>query len=229
MRDHRRDVEPGLDHDGHLVPGLVHLAAVDALQRQHVEDDRGEVDRHLARLDPEQRDPAAVGHRRQESAERTSLPDISSATSKPSVIPRSRWISSSPVCVGSIAAVAPIVQRQLAPVRVRVGDDDVARAGVPDDGDGHAADRPGAGDEHVLAEHREGERGVHGVPERVEDRRHVLGDSGPVVPDVRHRQRHVLRERARAAARRARSSARTGGGARPCSCGSARRRRAPRR
>ena len=47
---------------GHLVPGLVHLAAVDALDREHVEDDRVEVDRDLARRDPEQRDAAAVRH-----------------------------------------------------------------------------------------------------------------------------------------------------------------------
>ena len=44
--------------------------------------------------------------------------------------------------------------RELEPVGVGVGDDDVARAGVADDRGRHAADRAGAGDEHVLAEHR---------------------------------------------------------------------------
>src|SRR5262245_10606393 len=39
VRDHGRDVEPGLQHHRHLVPGLVHLAAIDPLHRQHVEDD----------------------------------------------------------------------------------------------------------------------------------------------------------------------------------------------
>ena len=34
MGDGRSDVQPGLEHDGHLVPGLVHLAAVDAAQGQ---------------------------------------------------------------------------------------------------------------------------------------------------------------------------------------------------
>ena len=38
--DHRGDVQARLEHDGHLVPGLVHLAAVDALDGDHVEDDR---------------------------------------------------------------------------------------------------------------------------------------------------------------------------------------------
>ena len=73
----------------------------------------------------------------------------------------------------------------------------MARARMPRDGDRHAADRPGAGDEHVLTEHRERERRVHRVPERVEDRGHLLVDARPVVPDVRHRQRHELGESAR--------------------------------
>ena len=96
---------------------------------------------------------------------------------------------------GSTASVAPMRPRDLEPVRVEVGDDDVAGAGVPHDRGRHAADRARAGDEHVLTQHREGERGVHRVSERVEDRRHVLVDTRPVVPDVRHRQRHELRER----------------------------------
>src|SRR3712207_2396753 len=51
VRDDGRDVESGLDHHRHGVPGLVHLAAVDALDRQHVEDDLIEVDRELLRRD----------------------------------------------------------------------------------------------------------------------------------------------------------------------------------
>ena len=33
----------------------------------------------------------------------------------------------------------------------------------------HDADRPGAGDEHVLADEIEGQRSVHGIAERIED------------------------------------------------------------
>ena len=61
----------------------------------------------------------------------------------------------------------------------RSRDDDVPRAGVAHDGDRHAADRAGAGDQHVLAEHGERERGVHRVAERIEDRRDVLVDARP--------------------------------------------------
>ena len=59
----------------------------------------------------------------------------------------------------------------------------------------HQPDRAGTADQHVLAQDREGERGVDRVAERVEDRRDLLVDARPVVPDVGHRQRHVLGER----------------------------------
>ena len=49
-----------------------------------------------------------------------------------------------------------------------------------DDGGRHEADRPGAGDQHVLAQHRERERRVDRVAERVEDRGDVLVDARPV-------------------------------------------------
>ena len=86
--------------------------------------------------------------------------------------------------------------RQLEPVGVHVGDDDVPRARVAHDGGRHDADRPGAGDQHVLAEHGEGERRVHGVAEGIEDRGDVEVDARRVLPDVRHRQRDALGERA---------------------------------
>ena len=72
----------------------------------------------------------------------------------------------------------------------------MTRPCVARDRDRHAADRTGTGHEHVLAEDREREGGVHGVSERVEDRGHLVGDARPVVPDVRHGQRDVLGERA---------------------------------
>src|SRR5690606_4696673 len=38
MRQHGRDVQAALQHGDHLVPGLEHLAAVDALDEQSLED-----------------------------------------------------------------------------------------------------------------------------------------------------------------------------------------------
>ncbi len=81
-------------------------------------------------------------------------------------------------------------------MRVEVGDDDVARTGVASDGHRHAADRAGARDEHVLSQDREGQGGVDGIAQRIEDRGDLVADAPPVVPDVGHRQRDVLRERA---------------------------------
>ena len=104
------------------------------------------------------------------------LPDISRPTSKPSVhaelllhVGQRRLARID----GERDAHLP---RQLEPVGVHVGDDDVARPGVAHDGRGHEADRAGAGDEHVFAEHVEGERGVDGVAEGIEDGGHVRVD-----------------------------------------------------
>src|SRR5688572_16652915 len=47
MRDHRLDIQAGLEHHRHLVPGLIHLAAVDSFDRQHIEHHRVPVDGHL--------------------------------------------------------------------------------------------------------------------------------------------------------------------------------------
>ena len=69
----------------------------------------------------------------------------------------------------------PCFAREVEAVVVDVGDDDVARADVARDGDRHDADGSRAGDQHVLADHVEGERGVRGVAERVEDGGDLVG------------------------------------------------------
>ena len=99
------------------------------------------------------------------------LPDISRPTSKPSFMP-------SCFCTSASASLRDVdgqrrahLAGQVQAVRIHVGDDDVARPGVAHDGGGHDADRPGAGDQHVLAEHVERQGRVDGVAERIEDRR----------------------------------------------------------
>ncbi len=119
-------------------------------------------------------------------------PDISSPTSKPSLMPSWRWTSPRSRWRGLTATLAPIRRRELEPVVVDVGHDHVAGAGVARNRGRHASDGAGAGHEHVLVQDGEAERGVHRVAERVEDRRGLLVHPGPVVPDVRHRQRHQL-------------------------------------
>ena len=56
-----------------------------------------------------------------------------------------------------------------------VGDDHEPGAHMAGDGHRHDADGPGAGDEHVLADQIEGQRGVDGVAERIEDGGDVVG------------------------------------------------------
>ncbi len=60
--------------------------------------------------------------------------------------------------------------RQRKPIVVDVGDDDMTRADVAGDRRRHDADRPCAGDQHVLADEVERQRGVRCVAERVEYR-----------------------------------------------------------
>src|SRR5204863_6756811 len=58
----RRNIETALDERGHLVPGFEHLPAVDALNRQAMEDHEVPVDRGAPRHDAQHRDPAAIHH-----------------------------------------------------------------------------------------------------------------------------------------------------------------------
>ena len=126
-------------------------------------------------------------------------PDISRPTSKPSRRPSCCWPSAM-VVLGDVQREG---DADLAGQASRYGLTSVmttlrapaclatAAAMMPD--------RPGAGDQHVLADQREGQRGVHGVAERVEDRGDVEVDRDPVHPDVGGGQRDVLGERAVAA------------------------------
>ena len=107
------------------------------------------------------------------SRKASGLPDISRPMSNPSFMPSSFWARSIDCSRTSTVRVAPILLRQLEAIGVDVGDHDVARPGVPDDRRGHDADRAGAGDQHVLAQHVELKGRVHRVAERVEDRLHV--------------------------------------------------------
>ena len=81
---------------------------------------------------------------------------------------------------------------QIEAVFIDVGDDHVAGAGMARHGGGHDADGPGAGDQHIFAEHRERQRGVHGVAEGIEDGGDILVDAVVMPPDVGHGQRDVF-------------------------------------
>src|SRR4030067_1184133 len=80
------------------------------------------------------------------------------------------WFQSMAASAGGVPRGAPIV--------MDVVDDDVARADVAGDGGGEDPDRARAGDQHVLADHVEGERAVRRVAERVEERGDLVLDAG---------------------------------------------------
>ena len=83
------------------------------------------------------------------------LPDISRPTSKPSFMPSSSWASGDRSLADVDGERGAQLAGQLQAERVDVGHDDVPGPGVPDDRGGHDADRSGAGDQHVLAQHVE--------------------------------------------------------------------------
>ena len=63
----------------------------------------------------------------------------------------------------SSATVAPILRARSRRYGFTSVMTHVARAGMLADRNGHAADRPGAGDEHIFADQIERESGVDGV------------------------------------------------------------------
>ena len=109
-------------------------------------------------------------------------------------MPSRRCTSARSSFVGSTTARGAHALGEGPAVGVRLADDDVAGAGVAHHRDGHEADGPGPGDQHVLAQDLEAQGRVDGVAEGIEDGRHVLVDAGPVVPDVGHGQGDVLGE-----------------------------------
>ena len=197
MGDDRRQVQAALDEYRHLVPGLVHLPAVDTADGQHVEDDFFPVNRVVGRRNTEHGDFAAVADVVEDVLE-------------------GRWGAGHLQChveaLGHVQFFLHVVQRFLAdvdaavrtevfgqpqPVVADVGDDHVPRASVFADGRRDATNRAGAGDQHVLAQQVELQRGVHGVAVGVENRGDVQVDARAVYPDVGHRQGNVLGEGAR--------------------------------
>ena len=81
------------------------------------------------------------------------------------------------------------------PVFVHVSDDDAARARVFADAAGDNADGARTGDEHVLADEREHERGMRGVAEGVKEGDDVLRKALVDGNDVARRDADILRER----------------------------------
>ncbi len=190
-----RDVQAALQHGLHLVPGLEDLPAVDALDDEPL------------KITWSQRIPVELG-RIPRSAMRPPWYMFSSMDSKAVPLPDISRPMSNPMIPSSLRASSMVVRRhvdrqrgshlrgQAQAVVVDVRDHDPLRAAVPADGRRHDADGPGARDQHVLTDQVEGQGGVGGVAQRVEEAGDLRRDAGVHVPGVGRGQREVLRKAA---------------------------------
>ena len=192
--DDLRDVEAALEHNGHLVPRLVHLAAIDAPDGELVEDDLIPVDRDVFGWDAEHGNLCAVAHVGEHLAEGAGIAghleaDVEALVHVELLLDLFEWRGA-----GIDGAGDSHFLREVAAVLIGVGDDDIACSGMTGYGCGHDADGTCSGDEDVFAEDGKGERGVDGVAERIEDGGDLVVDARGVLPDVGHRDDDVLGE-----------------------------------
>ena len=172
----RRHVEAALEHAAHLVPGLEHLSAVDALEDEALEDHAAPVDGDFARRDAEDGDATAVVHGREHALQRGRIAAHLEADVEALGHAELRHHVFD-LLTGHVQHTRGAhASSELEAVVVHVREHDVARTDVTRDGRGHAADGTGPRDQHVLAHHVEGERRVRGVAERVEEGGDVIGD-----------------------------------------------------
>ena len=194
VSDHARDVEATLEHYRHLVPGLVHFAAIDAADCELVEDNLVPVDGDVFRRDAEHGDLCTVTHVGEHLAESSGIArhletDVEALLHVELLLDVFEGSGSRIDSLGDANFAS-----EVAAVLVGIGDDDIAGPGVTGNGCGHDADRASACDENVFAQDRKGERGVDGVAQGVEDSSDLVRDAGRVAPDVGHGDDDVLSE-----------------------------------
>src|ERR1035437_7386425 len=197
MGDHRLDINASFEQYAHLVPGLVHLASVNALNGQHVEDHGLPVDRELLSRDAKQRDTSAVEHIRQHLGKRrwdarhfkTNIKTLFHSEFFLDIlevrfldIDRYRNVAH-PFC-------------QIEPVLIYIGYNDITGPRMTRDRRSHDADRTRTCDQNVLAKHLEGKSCMDRISERIEDSRDLEIDVILMTPNVRHRQSDVFGEAA---------------------------------
>jgi len=195
VRNDRRQIESALHHVRHLVP-VVHLAAIDALQRQAVCNDLVHVHADGAVAETKQRDLAAAAHDGDQLVERRGVSGhfktYVKALGQALLVHDLAQI----LLCGVDGGVDTHLSGKVEPVFVDIGDDDAACARVFADAARDNADGARAGDEHVLADEREHERGMRGVAEGVKEGDNVLRQALVDGNDVARRDADILRERA---------------------------------
>ena len=109
-----------------------------------------DVDDGRARMRPQQRDAAAVGHARQARVQGRLGAGHLQHHVHAVTVGRARRIRATTSSCASIATCAPMRLATAQPLGVEVGGEDVPRAGHAGDGDGHQADRAAAQDRPPL-------------------------------------------------------------------------------
>src|ERR1700733_12436495 len=197
MSNYRRDVHARLQHHGHLVPRLVHLASIDTLDSKHIEDQGPPIHRHLRSRDAEHGNLAAVTHVGDHVAQglRTArhLQGNIESLHHPQLLLHLRnrclsWIHSH-----SCAQLA----RQIQPEGIHIGHNNMPCPRMTHHRNRHEANRTRARDEDILAEYWEREGSMHRVPEWIEDGGDLLIDILSMSPDISHRQGNKFRKGAR--------------------------------
>ena len=175
---------------------VVHLAAVDALKRQALADDKVHVHLDRAVAEDEKADLAAVAHHANHLAQRSAGAEHLKADIKALDESLLAHGSCQVLLRGVDGRVRAYLLREPQSVVVQVGDDHAPRAGILGDGDGKDANGTYARDEHVLTREVEHQRRVRRVADRVEHGDHILVERGVDEDDIARGDAEVLRERA---------------------------------
>ncbi len=197
VSDYGADIESALQHYGHLIPGLVHFAAVDTVNCKHIEDDLSPVDGDICGGDAEHGNFSAVCHVVQHAAEGVGIAGhfqshIEAFGHSQFALHVFKFFGADIDGAGSAHAAC-----QFQTPGIDVGDDHEASAGVSYNGGGHQTDRAGTGDQDVFAKYGEGECCVNRITEGIKDGGDIAIDTVMVMPDVGHGQCDIFGEGAR--------------------------------
>src|SRR5208283_1706449 len=196
VRDDRRQVESALHHVNHLVPGLKHLAAVDSLDLQTLENHLVPVDRHLRRRYAEHGNLAAMVHVFEHVGEGLRHPGHFHTDIEAFGHAQFGHDIAQAFGFDVDRACRTHASSEREPVVVNVSYDNVTCADVARDRARHDANRTCAGDEHILADQVERQGCVRGIAERVKNRRQIVGNVVGDLERVECRNHEVLSERA---------------------------------
>src|SRR5262249_4372404 len=162
---------------------FVHFTTVDALDREHVEDDGFEIDWSTLCGNSKDRDLRSVAHVQDHVGECQGVAGHLEADVE-SFGHLELLLHFGERCVGWIDGQGGLhFSREVEAEGIEIGDDDVARASVAHNRDGHDANGAGAGDQHIFAEYREREGGMDSVAEGTEDGSDLKVDAGMMAPD----------------------------------------------